>query len=221
MKPARILIADDHILIAEMWSALLSSKEKYQVVDKVNTCQQLKEAVQRLHPDIVLLDIVLSDGSSLDILAELKKVSPGTKFLAVSAHTDLATVKKSFGAGVDGYFTKTSTLDELDEAMHMVLEGNSYQCKEVRDLFTDADADIQDKKSGDVNKALLTRKEKQVAYLVYEGLSAKDIAQKLGVSFKTVEVHRHHIYQKLGIQKASKLIWYVKENLHLFSDVNV
>jgi DNA-binding NarL/FixJ family response regulator len=221
MKPTLILIADDHVLIAEMWSALLSSKDKYEVIDKVNSCSQLKEAIPRLHPDIVLLDIVLSDGSSLDILADLKKVSPDTKFLAVSAHTDLATVKKSFAAGVDGYFTKTSTLDELDEAIHTILEGQSFQCKEVRDLFKDADADIQDKKSGDVNKALLTRKEKQVAYLVYEGLSAKDIAQKLGVSFKTVEVHRHHIYQKLGIQKASKLIWYVKENLHLFSDVNL
>jgi two-component system invasion response regulator UvrY len=221
MKPVRILIADDHVLIAEMWSALLSSKEKYEVIDKVNSCGQLMEAVQRLHPDIVLLDIILSDGSSLDILAELKKVSPDTRFLAVSAHTDLATVKRSFTAGVDGYFTKTSTLEELDEAIHAILEGHSYQCKEVRNLIMDAEADIQDNKPGDVNKALLTRKEKQVAYLVYEGLSAKDIAQKLGVSFKTVEVHRHHIYQKLGIQKASRLIWYVKENLHLFSDVNV
>jgi len=221
MKPVRILIADDHVLIAEMWSALLSSKEKYEVIDKVNSCGQLMEAVQRLHPDIVLLDIILSDGSSLDILAELKKVSPDTRFLAVSAHTDLATVKRSFAAGVDGYFTKTSTLEELDEAIHAILEGHSYQCKEVRNLIMDAEADIQDNKPGDVKKALLTRKEKQVAYLVYEGLSAKDIAQKLGVSFKTVEVHRHHIYQKLGIQKASRLIWYVKENLHLFSDVNV
>jgi DNA-binding NarL/FixJ family response regulator len=191
------------------------------VIDKVNTCKQLADAVMRLHPDIVLLDIVLSDGSSLDILPALKTESPDTKFLAVSAYTDLATIKRSFAAGVDGYFTKTSTLDELDVAIRTLLEGHTYHCKEVSGIIADAETDILEGKAGEASKALLTRKEKQVAYLVYEGLSAKDIAQKLGVSFKTVEVHRHHIYQKLGIQKASKLIWYVKENLHLFSDVNV
>ena len=100
MKPTLILIADDHVLIAEMWSALLSSKDKYEVIDKVNSCSQLKEAIPRLHPDIVLLDIVLSDGSSLDILPALKTESPDTKFLAVSAYTDLATIKRSFAVAM-------------------------------------------------------------------------------------------------------------------------
>jgi DNA-binding NarL/FixJ family response regulator len=214
MSVIKILIADDHTMIAQMWGAFLSNGTKYEVVEKVNSRKDLQEAVVEYKPDVVLLDITLSDGSSLDILPALSKQSPYTKYLVVSAYADAATVQKSFAAGAHGYLTKTSTLEEMDEAIGSILSGHQYRCREIIDLvMLDAEETLS-------VKSLLTRKEKQVAYLVYKGLSAKDIAEKLGVSYKTVEVHRHHIYQKLGIQKASMLMLYVKDNLHLFSDVD-
>jgi two-component system invasion response regulator UvrY len=221
MIPIKILIADDHTMIAQMWGAFLSGGTKYEVVDKVNSRKELQEAVAAYQPDVVLLDIALSDGSSLDILPALSKQSPATKYLVISAYADISTIQKSFAAGAHGYLTKTSTLEEIQEAITAILKGQQYQCREIHELMVhDTEGNVLDK-SGNVGKSLLTRKEKEVAYLVYEGLSAKDIAEKLGVSFKTVEVHRHHIYQKLGIQKASMLMLYVKDNLHLFSDVNL
>jgi two-component system invasion response regulator UvrY len=220
MSAIKILIADDHTMIAQMWGAFLSGGTKYDVVDKVNSRKELQEAILEYLPDVVLLDIALSDGSSLDILPSLNKQSPATKYLVVSAYADIATVQKSFVAGAHGYLTKTSTLEEMEEAISAILQGQQYQCREIHELMIhDSEGNVSDK-SDTSGKSLLTRKEKEVAYLVYEGLSAKDIAEKLGVSFKTVEVHRHHIYQKLGIQKASMLMLYVKDNLHLFSDVN-
>ena len=215
MSVIKILIADDHTMIAQMWGAFLSNVTKYEVVDKVNSRKDLQEAVVEYQPDVVLLDITLSDGSSLDILPALSKQSPHTKYLVVSAYADAATVQKSFTAGANGYLTKTSTLEEMDEAIGFILSGDQYRCREIKELT------LQEEDENLSGKSLLTRKEKEVAYLVYKGLSAKDIAEKLGVSFKTVEVHRHHIYQKLGIQKASMLMLYVKDNEHLFSDVNV
>jgi DNA-binding NarL/FixJ family response regulator len=215
MSVIKILIADDHTMIAQMWGAFLSNGTKYEVVDKVNSRKDLQEAVVQYQPDVVLLDIALSDGSSLDILPALSKQSPHTKYLVVSAYADVATVQKSFAAGAHGYLTKTSTLEEMDEAIGFILSGHQYRCREIKELT------LQEEDENLSGKSLLTRKEKEVAYLVYKGLSAKDIAEKLGVSFKTVEVHRHHIYQKLGIQKASMLMLYVKDNEHLFSDVNV
>jgi two-component system invasion response regulator UvrY len=214
MTAIKILIADDHTMIAQMWGAFLSNGTKYEVIDKVNSRKDLQEAVVEHHPDVVLLDIALSDGSSLDILPALSKQSPNTKYLVVSAYADAATVQKSFAAGAHGYLTKTSTLEEMDEAIGSILHGHQYRCREIIDFV------MQDAEENLSAKSLLTRKEKQVAYLVYKGLGAKDIAEKLGVSYKTVEVHRHHIYQKLGIQKASMLMLYVKDNLHLFSDVD-
>jgi DNA-binding NarL/FixJ family response regulator len=216
MNPVKILIADDHTMMAQMWGAFLSKSENFEVVDQVHACSTLKEALLNHPIDIVLLDILLSDGSSLDVIKELKNLSPTTKFLAVSGYADLGMVKKAIAVGVDGYLTKTSTLDEMKDAMQVVLNGGRYLSKEVEDLLPTELSDTSDL----TNKGLLTKKEKQVAYWVYKGLSAKDIAEKLGISFKTVEVHRHHIYQKLGIQKSAKLMLYVQEHPHLFSDVS-
>ena len=216
MNPVKILIADDHTMMAQMWGVFLSKSENFEVVDQVHACSTLKEALLNHPIDIVLLDILLSDGSSLDVIKELKNLSPTTKFLAVSGYADLGMVKKAIAVGVDGYLTKTSTLDEMKDAMQVVLNGGRYLSKEVEDLLPTELSDTSDL----TNKGLLTKKEKQVAYWVYKGLSAKDIAEKLGISFKTVEVHRHHIYQKLGIQKSAKLMLYVQEHPHLFSDVS-
>jgi DNA-binding NarL/FixJ family response regulator len=214
MNPVKILIADDHTMMAQMWGAFLSKSDNYEVVDRVSSCEALKEALAEYPIDVVLLDIVLADGSSLDIFPALKKISPATRFLAVSGFTDAGTVKRAFAVGVHGYLTKTSTLEEMNAALQTVLEGKIYVSKEVEEVLQ------YDASEGDqASKDLLTRKEKQVAYWVYKGLSAKDIADKLGISFKTVEVHRHHIYQKLGIQKSSMLMLYVQEHMHLFSDI--
>jgi len=220
MKNTSLIIADDHKLIAEMWGAVLSASGAASVKASVSTCKELKEQVEAIKPEIVLLDIVLADGSSLDHLTELKKRSPKTKYLVVSAYTDLPTIKKAFSEGVDGYLTKTSSLQEITEAINQVKSGKKYQCREVQMLISSIF--LEDKKSltGENQRPELTRKEKEIAYLIYKGLSAKDIAAKLGVSSKTVDVHRHHIYKKLGLNKLSRLIWYVQENLHLFSDAH-
>ncbi len=215
-----LIIADDHKLIADMWASVLTSSGVASVETKVTNCRELLEKTKEIKPDIVLLDILLADGSSLDYVKELKKLSPKTKYLVVSAYTDLATIKQSFALGVDGYLTKTSSLQEITEAITEVKNGKKFQCREVQDLISTVFLEDKQTLIGNQKRVELTRKEKEIAYLIYKGLSAKDIAAKLGVSSKTVDVHRHHIYQKLGIKKLSRLIWYVQENQHLFSNVS-
>jgi DNA-binding NarL/FixJ family response regulator len=219
MSKTTLIIADDHKLIADMWGAVLTSAGACVVKASVASCTELREKVAIVKPDIVLLDIVLADGSSLDCLQEVKKLSPKTKYLIVSAYTDLPTIKKAFSIGADGYLTKTSSLKEISEAIEQVKAGKKYQCREVQHLISSVFLEDKESMDGNKKREALTKKEKEIAYLIYKGLSAKDIAAKLGVSSKTVDVHRHHIYQKLGLKKLSKLIWYVQENLHLFSDV--
>jgi DNA-binding NarL/FixJ family response regulator len=220
MSKTTLIIADDHKLIADMWGTVLSSSGSYIVKASVATSAELREKVVACKPDVVLLDIVLADGSSLDSLEEIKKLSPKTKYLIVSAYTDLPTIKKAFGTGADGYLTKTSSLQEITEAIEQVKAGKKYQCREVQNLISSVFLEDKQTLQGNSKRAELTKKEKEIAYLIYKGLSAKDIALKLDVSSKTVDVHRHHIYQKLGLKKLSKLIWYVQENLHLFSEMS-
>jgi len=220
MEKLTFIIADDHVLIAEMWNALLSSNSRYEVRAKVKTCQELRQAVEQYKPDIVLLDIALSDGSSLGMIPALRTVSPFTRYLAVSAYNDLPTVKKAFASGVNGYMTKTSTLPEMNEAIAAVMEGKKYQCREIQETISGLFLENENGEKAQVNQSL-TKKELQIAYLIYQGLAAKEIAEKMGLSSKTVNVHRHNIYQKLGIQKAARLVMFVQQNLHLFTHVNV
>lgn len=220
MKPLRLLIADDHLLIAEMWQMLLEKNTSYQVLQRVSDCKTLSAAVKELKPDVVLLDIALSDGSSLDLLTELKNYAPFTKYLVISAYTDLVTIKKAFASGAHGFITKTSSLEEVNEAISNIVQGKKFQCKEVQDTVAGFFLGGNAAHPG-AAQASLTQKEREIAYLVYKGLSSRHIGEQLNISAKTVEVHRHHIYQKLGLNKSAQLIWYVQNNMHLFTDVAV
>ena len=218
MTPIKILIAEDHVLIAEMWNALLGKNRDYKIIGKASSKAETLAEAKTHQPDIILLDIALSDGSGLDIIPQVKEVSPKTKYLIVSAHTDFPTVKKAFSAGVYGYITKTSPLNEMMQAINDVVAGKNYRCREVQELisgiFFNDNAD-----SGDSSSKYLTKKEKKVAYLLYKGLSAREIAEQLELSSKTIDTHRYNIYQKLSIKKSVQLIKYIDVNQHLFTEV--
>ena len=206
------------MLIAEMWHTLLNKQEGYSVLGKYGKIQEVMDATATHQPEVVLLDIALADGSGLDIIPKLKKASPGTKFLVVSAYADFPTVKKAFNSGAHGYITKTSSLAEMMQAIEEVIAGKTFRCREIQEMISgiflnDATEEVA------VQSQVLTKKEKQVSYLICKGLSAKEIAGKLGVSSKTIDVHRYHIYQKLGINKSIQLIRYIQENQHLFTEV--
>ncbi len=218
MVPIKILIAEDHVLIAEMWNAVLGKNKEYKIVGKTSSKAETVAEVRAHQPDVVLLDIALSDGSGLDIIPELKEASAQTRFLIVSAHTDFPTVKKAFSAGVYGYITKTSPLSEMMQAINDVVAGKNYRCREVQELisgiFFNDNSD-----SADASSKYLTKKEKKVAYLLYKGLSAREIAEQLELSSKTIDTHRYNIYQKLQIKKSVQLIKYIDVNQHLFTEV--
>lgn len=213
-----ILIAEDHVLIAEMWNAVLGRSKDYKIVAKTSSKEETVAETTLHKPDVILLDIALSDGSGLDIIPQIKQASPQTKLLAVSAHTDFPTVKQAFAAGVYGYITKTSPLSEMMTAINDVVAGKTYRCREVQELisgifFSDSAENI------DAATKYLTKKEKKVAYLFYKGLSAREIADQLELSSKTIDTHRYNIYQKLQIKKSVQLIKYIDANQHLFTEV--
>jgi len=104
------------------------------------------------------------------------------------------------------------------QAIEEVLSGKTYRCREIQEMISGIF--LNDATEEATNQSqVLTKKEKQVSYLICKGLSAKEIAGKLGVSSKTIDVHRYHIYQKLGINKSIQLIRYIQDNQHLFTEV--
>lgn len=144
--------------------------------------------------------------TGFEVLNLIRKFSPASKVIAVSMHSQPVYAKKMMKGGAKGYVTKNSSSDELLQAINCVLDGQVYVCHEVKDKparqsFTDKETDI-----------VLTERELEVIGCLKEGLSLKEIAPKLFITPKTVEVHRHNILKKLKVKNPAAVIQYANEN---------
>lgn len=214
MKQKTIVFADDHSLISEMWGELIKNTGQFTIQAKTTSIKESLNALASFQPDLLILDIMLSDGSVIDSIAEMKNISPATKILVLSANSDLHIVKKAFNRGVNGYITKTAGFDEIMKAITIVLDGKSYMSYEVQqritNQFTDTGSSIEQLLS------TLTKQEIKICKFIYKGLSSKEIADELSISVKTVQIHRHNIYKKLDIHKLSQLMLTVQNNQSFF-----
>lgn len=209
MNPISILIADDHTLIRQAWTFLLSTHSCFCVVGESSTGQQTIEAAGRLHPDIVLMDINMPDGDGVEATRQVRRVSPATKVIGVTTHTQPAFARQMLKNGAMGFVTKTSSATELIAAIHAVHRGSKYICQEIKENIAREVFDIDN-----IRSALhsLTHREKEVIELVKEGWSSQQIGKRLGISEKTVEVHRHRILKKLKLKNTVALVNLVNEH---------
>lgn len=202
MEKITILIADDHKLIRETWGFILNNDKRFSVIDQ---CASGTEAVilsKEKRPDIVLMDINMSEMNGLDATEQIRKHSPLSKIIAVSMHNQPAYVKKMMKLGAKGYITKNSPVDELLSAIIEVNNGNKYICEEMKVILSDQ-ALVENEKQG-LNS--LSEREVEIVQLIKNGLSSKEISSKLDISLKTVEVHRHNILKKLNLKNSASLV---------------
>ena len=192
------MIVDDHTLIRETWSFLLGRDENFEVIAEVGDGEQAVEIAKQKRPNIVLLDINMVPLNGFDILKLIRKFSPGSKVIAVSMHSQPAYAKKMLRLGARGYVTKNSPRQEMIDAINDVNEGNIYICQEVKNILSDQM--LGEDEGAGLN--LLSEREIEVINQIKDGLSSKEIADKLGISIKTVEVHRHNILKKLKVKMA-------------------
>jgi DNA-binding NarL/FixJ family response regulator len=199
------MIVDDHTLIRETWSFLLGRDENFDVIAEVGDGEQAVEIAKQKRPNIVLLDINMVPLNGFDILKLIRKFSPGSKVIAVSMHSQPAYAKKMLRLGARGYVTKNSPRQEMIDAINDVNEGNIYICQEVKNILSDQM--LGEDEGGGLN--LLSEREIEVINQIKDGLSSKEIADKLGISIKTVEVHRHNILKKLKVKNTASLINFI------------
>ena len=205
MAKISIMIVDDHTLIRETWSFLLGRDENFEVIAEVGDGEQAVEIAKQKRPNIVLLDINMVPLNGFDILKLIRKFSPGSKVIAVSMHSQPAYAKKMLRLGARGYVTKNSPRQEMIDAINDVNEGNIYICQEVKNILSDQM--LGEDEGAGLN--LLSEREIEVINQIKDGLSSKEIADKLGISIKTVEVHRHNILKKLKVKNTASLINYI------------
>jgi DNA-binding NarL/FixJ family response regulator len=209
MSKISVMIVDDHTLIRETWSFLLARNENFEVIAEAGDGQKAIDIARDKRPNIVLLDINMAPLNGFDVLKMIRKQSPGSKVIAVSMHSQPAYAKKMLRLGAKGYVTKNSPRQEMLDAMMEVHQGNVYICQEVKNILSDQMLSEEDTSAG-LNQ--LSEREIEVINQIRDGLSSKEIADRLAISIKTVEVHRHNILKKLKVKNTASLINYINSS---------
>ncbi len=206
MEKISVLIADDHKLIRETWSYILNNDPRFVVVGECGDSEQAVEMARAKRPQIVLMDINMNPISGFEATEKIRKVSPGSKIIGVSMHSQPAYAKKMLQVGAKGYVTKNSSKEEMIKAILEVQNGNKYICEEIKNNISELVLE-ENKDMPNVNS--LTEREIQIINFIKEGLSSKEIAEQLNISLKTVEVHRHNILKKLKLKNSASLVNFI------------
>lgn len=206
MEKISVLIADDHKLIRETWSYILNNDTRFVVIAECGDSEQAVDVARTKRPNIVLMDINMMPISGFEATERIRKVSPTTKIIGVSMHSQPAYAKKMLQIGARGYVTKNSSKEEMIKAILEVEKGNKYICEEIKNNISELI--LEDNK--DVpNVNALTEREIQIINLIKEGQSSKEIAASLNISLKTVEVHRHNVLKKLKLKNSASLVNFI------------
>jgi DNA-binding NarL/FixJ family response regulator len=206
MNKIRILIVEDHHLVAEAWRIMLQSEEDFIIVGDADNENDAIQFATNLRPDIILMDINLKNGNGINATSEICNILPKTKVIGLSLHDDVAFVKKILSLGAKGYLTKNTSKKEFIEAIRKVHEGESYISQEIKEKLFQAMMFEPDQKKRD-----LTMKEIEIVKLISQGLTSKEIGEKIFLSPRTVETHRHNILKKLELPNAAQLTKWAKE----------
>ncbi len=201
----RILIADDHPLVRDGLTLLISGQHDLTCCGQASTVAETQIQVARLQPDLIILDLRLKDGDGMELIKILREQHPAVRIMILSQHTGALYVERALRAGAVGYVSKEHAAEELLKAIHAVLAGEIYLERGMaafllqRFVGTPAQA-----APGGIEQ--LTDREMHVFQLLGAGRSTREIAADLNRSFKTVESHRENIKRKLQLRGAAELV---------------
>jgi DNA-binding NarL/FixJ family response regulator len=204
----RIVLAEDHTLFRQGLKALLSFEPDFEIVGEAEDGDKAIKCVERLKPDIILLDLSMPRLHGMEAIREMKKISPKTKVLVLTAHSSREFVHATLKAGASGYVLKEADHAELLLAIRSVLKEKCYLSPDVSAVVVEGYLGGTKTATQDSRWETLTTRERQVLKLIAEGYKSKEIAEVLCISEETVAKHRAHIMKKLDLHSASALTAY-------------
>ncbi|WP_053146645.1 response regulator transcription factor [Pseudomonas sp. P97.38] len=215
-----LLLVDDHSLIRAGVRALVMDIPGYAVIGEASDGKQLVELVERLEPDIVLLDISMKDTGGLQALQQLKRVRPHSRVLILSMHTDPALIMQALECGAHGYLLKDTTVNELKHALEALRKNERYLSPAIaHTVINQALTRVQKRQPEPAQTHNLTARQLEILRLIVRGKSTREIANGLSLSIKTVETHRAQIMKRLQIHDVAGLVLFaVREQIISLDD---
>ncbi len=204
MKAIRVLLVDDHTLIRAGIRELLQGLSGIEVAGEAGDGHEALLLAEQLQPDVMLLDIGLPGLNGLEVAARLARLESPPRVVILSMYTSEEYVLQALRAGAAGYLLKGSAVAELELALRAVVRGETYLSPAVSKRVVD---EYVSRTSGTADRlAALTPRQREILQLVAEGHTSKDIAQQLGLSYRTVETHRNQLMKRLGIHDVTGLV---------------
>ena len=205
-----VMIVDDHPVFREGIKALIGKNTRYEVIAEAGEARAALELAQKIHPDIMIVDLSLPDRSGIELIRELQGRLPKVRSLVLSMHSKADYIASAFQSGARGYVVKESAAENLIAALDAMARDDYYMDSAVSAQVVEK---LMQKQPGspkitDSNYDSLTAREQEIMALLAEGHSVREIAERLHISQKTVENHRSNIYSKLEIHNSIELMRY-------------
>jgi DNA-binding NarL/FixJ family response regulator len=208
----RVLLAEDHALVRSGIKSLLESSKEVEVVGEAGNGREAVELATQLKPDLVLMDLAMSDLNGIDATRQLSRDLPETRVMILSMHSDDQYIFEALKAGAKGYVLKSSAFKELLTGIHEILAGRNYMSPALAGVVM---SDYVRRAKGEHTPSeldKLTTREREVLQLIAEGNSSAEVAQILYISVRTVDTHRHNIMEKLDIHSIAGLTKFAIRN---------
>ena len=203
-----IILADDHHLVREALRLLLETQSDFKVIAETGDGLDAIALIEKHKPNVLIADMMMPGLSGLEVARRTKRVSPATKVIVLSMHDAESYVVEALQAGVAGYVLKKSSSQELIFAIRQALEGNLYLSPSLNERAIQAYMRRAQDSRADDPYDTLTSREREVFQLAAEGSSNPQIAERLSLSPRTVEMHRGNLMKKLGLKSQTELVKY-------------
>jgi DNA-binding NarL/FixJ family response regulator len=201
-----VLLVDDHPMIRQGLRNLVTSEIDFQVVGEAGDGVEALQKIELTRPDVLIVDMMMPNLNGLEVLLQVKRLSPGTRTIVFSMQSAEPYVVEALRAGADGYLLKETGPGELIAAIHSVLRGDRYLSEKLAEKLVANGIRVENAPL-DLYQSLTTR-EREILQMAAEGRSSSEIGHKLGISPRTVELHRSRFLKKLGLRNQAELVRY-------------
>jgi two-component system, NarL family, response regulator NreC len=208
MHQIRILLADDHAIVRDGLRSLLEKQPDMTVSGEAADGREAVHFAEENSPDVVVMDIAMPNMNGIEATRRIVATRPATGVVILSMHQDESYVLRSLKAGARGYLLKDSLRSDVVEAIRLVAQGRSFLTRKVSRLMQEDYIRQMERRGVEDSYDLLTDREREILQLIAEGRTNKEVANVLSIGLTTVETHRTHILQKLGLHSVPELILY-------------